>query len=90
MGTFTGYYGDMTIPEEKREEFTQRALTVLTHGGMMGDEEVNLFGDSLLLLSPPPECTLSAAWPSWVTPSSAPSLAFKSEIARVCMRILLY
>ena len=26
MGTFLGYFGDQTIPEEKREEFNQRVL----------------------------------------------------------------
>ena len=29
MGTFLGYFGDQTIPEDKREEFTQRVLTIL-------------------------------------------------------------
>lgn len=53
MGTFAGYYGDMTIPEDKREEFSGRVLTLLTQGGMMGYEKVKLFGSSLPLLTPP-------------------------------------
>lgn len=54
MGTYAGYYGDMDIPEEKRDEFTQRVLTLLTQGGMMGNEEVTLFGapQSILALLP--------------------------------------
>ena len=35
MGTYLGYYGDRTIPEDKREEFTRRVLTILEQGGMM-------------------------------------------------------
>lgn len=33
MGTFLGYFGDQTIPEDKREEFTRRVLTILDQGG---------------------------------------------------------
>ena len=44
MGTFLGYFGDQTIPEDKREEFTQRVLTILDQGGMLDLEDVSLFG----------------------------------------------
>lgn len=53
MGTFLGYFGDQTIPEDKREEFTRRVLTVLDQGGMLDLEDVSLFGKRVWLLKPP-------------------------------------
>ena len=53
MGTFLGYFGDQTIPEDKREEFTQRVLTILDQGGMLDLEDVSLFGKRVWLLKPP-------------------------------------
>lgn len=53
MGTFLGYFGDQTIPEEKREEFNQRVLTILNQGGMLDLEDVSLFGKRVWLLKPP-------------------------------------
>ena len=53
MGTFLGYFGDQTIPEEKREEFNQRVLTILDQGGMLDLENVSLFGKRVWLLKPP-------------------------------------
>ena len=47
------YCGDMTIPEEKRGEFTQRVLTIMDHGGLMATEKVRLCGRELTLLAPP-------------------------------------
>lgn len=52
MGTFLGYYGDMTIPETRREEFSRRVLTILDQGGMMELEEVCMFGKKICLLKP--------------------------------------
>lgn len=52
MGTFLGYFGDMTIPEGKQEEFTQRVLAILNQGGMMGLEEVCIFGKQVWLMKP--------------------------------------
>ena len=53
MGTYLGYFGDRTIPEDKQEEFTRRVLTILDQGGMMDFEEVQMFGRKLWLLTPP-------------------------------------
>lgn len=52
MGTFLGYFGDTTIPEGKHEEFTQRVLAILNQGGMMGLEEVCIFGKQVWLMKP--------------------------------------
>lgn len=52
MGTFLGYYGDMTIPETRREEFSRRVLTILNQGGMMELEEICMFGKKICLLKP--------------------------------------
>ena len=53
MGTFLGYFGDQTIPQDKREEFTQRVLTILDQGGMLDLADVSLFGKRVWLLKPP-------------------------------------
>ena len=52
MGTYLGYFGDRTIPVDKREEFTRRVLTILDQGGMMDLEEVSMFGKKIWLLKP--------------------------------------
>ena len=52
MGTYLGYFGDWTIPEDKREEFTQRVLTILNQGGMMDLEKVSMFGKKIWLMKP--------------------------------------
>lgn len=52
MGTYLGYFGDRTIPADKREEFTRRVLTILDQGGMMDLEEVSMFGKKIWLLKP--------------------------------------
>lgn len=52
MGTYLGYFGDRTIPEDKWEEFTQRVLTILNQGGMMDLEEVSMFGKKIYLMKP--------------------------------------
>ena len=54
MGTYLGYFGDRTIPVDKREEFTRRVLTILDQGGMMDLEEVSMFGKKIWLLKPVP------------------------------------
>lgn len=53
MGTFLGYYGNPTIPEDKHQEFTERVLKILDQGGMMDVETVSLFGRNVDLLQPP-------------------------------------
>lgn len=52
MGTFAGYYGDMTVPEEERDEFTRRMIYLLGQGGMMCIEHVQIFGKEINLLAP--------------------------------------
>lgn len=52
MGTYLGYFGDRTIPEDKREEFTRRVLTILNQGGMVDLEEVSMFGKKIWLMKP--------------------------------------
>ena len=47
------YCGDMTIPNEKREEFTNRVLRIMDQGGLMALEKVRLCGRELTLLTPP-------------------------------------
>lgn len=47
------YLGDATIPEEIREEFTQRVLTIMDQGGLMGMENAEMFGKQIPLLLPP-------------------------------------
>lgn len=53
MGSFAGYYGNMTIPEEKREEFTKRVLKILEQGGMIQFKKVQIYGSELFLMHPP-------------------------------------
>lgn len=53
MGTLLGYYGGAGIPEDRREEFSQRVLKILDYGGMMQVDEVSLYGRRLCLLSTP-------------------------------------
>lgn len=43
----------MSIPKEKLSEFTERVLTILRQGGMMGIERVELYGKRVALLTPP-------------------------------------
>ena len=47
MGKYLGYFGNRTTPEDKREEFTRRVLTILDQGGMMDLEEVSMFGKKI-------------------------------------------
>lgn len=53
MGTSLRYFGDITIPEDKKKEFTQRVLAILNQGGMMELEEVCIFGKQIWLMTPP-------------------------------------
>lgn len=52
MGTFAGYYGNMSIPEDKRELFTSQLMKLLNYGGMVSFEKVNMFGHQINLISP--------------------------------------
>ena len=53
MGNRVSFRGDMSIPKEKLLEFTERVLTILRQGGMMGIERVELYGKRIALLTPP-------------------------------------
>ena len=50
MGTFAGYTGGMDIPEEERDNFTEKVLKLLNYGGMMNFEVINMFGIELGLI----------------------------------------
>lgn len=53
MGNQATFRGDMVISKEKLPEFTERVLTILRQGGMMGIERVELYGKRIALLTPP-------------------------------------
>lgn len=50
MGTYAGYTGGMDIPEEERDNFTEKMLKLLNYGGMMNFEVINMFGIELGLI----------------------------------------
>ena len=52
MGTYLRYWGDMSIPEHKRKEFTQRVLYLLHQGGMFQTNTIFLFDKEIEVLSP--------------------------------------
>lgn len=54
MGTYAGYWGDMTIPEEGRDEFNQRMLYLLEQGRMMNFEQIQIHGKEITLLTSAP------------------------------------
>ena len=47
MGTYAGYTGGMDIPEEERDDFTEKILKLLNYAGMMNFEVINMFGIEL-------------------------------------------
>ncbi|MBO5207980.1 MAG: hypothetical protein J6B68_01400 [Lachnospiraceae bacterium] len=53
MGVFAEYVGSRNIPEDKREEFTERVLEILRQGGMMQLEQVAIYNKKIGLLQPP-------------------------------------
>lgn len=58
MGTYAGYWSDMTIPEERRDEYNQRMLYLLEQGGMMNFEHPLGCGKEIALLSRIVRCHL--------------------------------
>ncbi len=52
MGTFGGYMGNMYIPKEKNGEFAAGAAKLLNYGGMMGFEQISMYGHDMGLLKP--------------------------------------
>lgn len=53
MGSYVDFRGKMFIPQEKLPEFNKRVITILHQGGMMGVEQVELYGKRIALLTPP-------------------------------------
>lgn len=53
MGTFANLFGEMKIPEEKREEFSKRIQTIFEKGGLMDISYVQIYDVVLYLLKPP-------------------------------------
>lgn len=52
MGVYGGYYGNMDIPEGKKEVFEHQLKKILNRGGMMEIENAELFGKRIALLCP--------------------------------------
>lgn len=44
MGTLVGVMGDVSIPKEHWETYAAQMLTVLTQGGMMQYDTIQLYG----------------------------------------------
>lgn len=52
MGTFANLFGEMKIPEEKREEFSKRVQTIFEKGGLMDISYVQIYDVVLYVLKP--------------------------------------
>ena len=52
MGTFAKFYGNMSVPEERIPELTQRMMRLLEQGGIMQQTQVLIYQKRLLLLRP--------------------------------------
>ena len=57
MGTFSFCIGERHIPDEKKEKYNQRIITMMTQGGMMQFETAEMFGKRLMLLKRPDTCS---------------------------------
>ena len=53
MGTFVGVMGDVSIPKEHWETYAAQMLTVLTQGGMMQYDTIQLYGKNIMLIHKP-------------------------------------
>lgn len=53
MGMFVGVMGDVSISEEKRETYVAQMLAVLTQGGMMQYDTIQLYGKNIILIHKP-------------------------------------
>ena len=53
MGTFVGVMGDVSIPKEHWETYAAQMLTVLTQGGMMQYDTIQLYGKNIMLIQKP-------------------------------------
>ena len=52
MGSFATYNGEVTIPEDKKQEFNENMIKLLQLGGMVEIDEVNLHGKHINLIRP--------------------------------------
>ena len=52
MGTFCDYKGNMTIPDEFKDEFNENMIKILQRGGMMQFENVHMYGKEIHLIRP--------------------------------------
>lgn len=53
MGTFVGVMGDVSIPKEQWETYVEQMLTVLTQGGMIQYDTIQLYGKNIMLIHRP-------------------------------------
>ena len=53
MGTFVGVMGDVSIPKEHWEIYVTQMLAVLTQGGMMQYDTIQLYGKNIMLIHNP-------------------------------------
>ena len=53
MGTFVGVMGNVSIPKEQWETYVEQMLTVLTQGGMMQYDTIQLYGKNIMLVHKP-------------------------------------
>lgn len=53
MGTLVGVMGDVSIPKEHWETYAAQMLTVLTQGGMMQYDTIQLYGKNIMLIHKP-------------------------------------
>lgn len=53
MGTFVGVMGDVSIPKEQWKTYVEQMLTVLTQGGMMQYDTIQLYGKNMMLIHKP-------------------------------------
>lgn len=53
MGTYVGVMGDVSVPKEQWETHVAQMLAVLTQGGMMQYDTIQLYGKNIMLIHKP-------------------------------------
>lgn len=53
MGTFVGVMGDVSVPKKQWETHVAQMLAVLTQGGMMQYDTIQLYGKNIMLIHKP-------------------------------------
>ena len=53
MELYAGHYGEINIPEDKREELAQRIFEVMYKGGMAELEKISLYDRTIYIACPP-------------------------------------